>query len=197
MGYYIDFYFDPGTISSYKNVIEKLRRAGAVRLPADKTHPKWRNFIDMVYARNGVKIIKGHKKGILFFEKTDENDSLINFTIYTNPSSNSYVNNEIWTDAGNKVWSDGRFSWGSDQHYLVKQLETYCDLAEKVGFRVYDGQLNIWLTRETLNSIVEGFSRSARSIVELFGTVDEQKYKEAANKVLQSKSLQEKDYSAG
>src|SRR3989338_4267458 len=124
MGYYIDFYFEPGTIKSYKDVIEKLCRAGAVRLPADKTHPKWRNFVDMAYAKNGVTIIKEREKGLSSF-KTNENDCLINFTVWKNPSSKSYVKNKIWTNAGNKVWTDGRFSWVSDPEYLVKELETY------------------------------------------------------------------------
>lgn len=92
----------------------------------------------------------------------------------------------------NGLYADARFSWGSDPDQLLKDLTELLDLADRLGCRLYDGQLDLWITRENLNSIAEDFDRHAGSIARLLGTVDEGKYMAATEKVLKEKTADEK-----
>lgn len=86
------------------------------------------------------------------------------------------------------MYADARFSWGSEPEELIRDLTGLLDLADRLGCRLYDGQLKLWITRENLKEIAEGFARSARSIVGLIGEVDEEKYMAEAEKVLKEKN---------
>jgi len=66
-----------------------------------------------------------------------------------------------------------RFSWVTDADYLSEKLTHILDIADRVACKVYDGQLDLWITRENLKDIAEGFARSVRSVGNFFGGVDE------------------------
>jgi hypothetical protein len=84
-------------------------------------------------------------------------------------------------------YADIRFSWGTDPDYLVKKLHEILDFADRLGCKLYDGQLDMWITRENIESIAEGFVKQASSIAKLFGTVDDQKYISEIKKLQQKK----------
>jgi hypothetical protein len=90
----------------------------------------------------------------------------------------------------NGYYADARFSWGSEPEELVQGLTELLDLADRLGCRLYDGQLDIWITRENVESIAEGFTRSASSILKLFGTVDKQRYVSELEALQDEKSRQ-------
>jgi hypothetical protein len=94
-----------------------------------------------------------------------------------------------WLKKGH--YADARFSWGAEPDLLVLDLTGLLDLADRIGCRLYDGQLDIWITRENLNDIADGFARSARSIGALFGAVDAGKYMAAAEEILKEKTAEE------
>jgi hypothetical protein len=73
-------------------------------------------------------------------------------------------------------YADIRFSWGTDSDYLKEKLTEILDVADRLGCRVYDGQLDIWITRENVESIAEGFVRQASSVIKMLGTIDKKKY---------------------
>lgn len=67
------------------------------------------------------------------------------------------------------MYADARFSWGSEPEELAKDLTGLLDLADRLGCRLYDGQIELWITRENIDDIAEGFLKGAENIANMFG----------------------------
>ena len=73
-------------------------------------------------------------------------------------------------------WVSVHFSWGTEPEDLMTDLSEILDLADKLGCKVYDGQLDTYITRENLDKIAIGFAKMAGKVIGLFGTVDKERH---------------------
>ena len=73
-------------------------------------------------------------------------------------------------DAKEGEWVDMRLSWGTGDAF-VSILEDILDFADRAGCRVYDGQQDVYATRETLEELAGKFFDTSRKIVGMLGQV--------------------------
>jgi len=74
------------------------------------------------------------------------------------------------------MWVSVHISWGSEPEELITELTKILDLADKLGCKVYDGQLDMYITRENLDKIAIGFAKMAGKVIGYFGTVDKERH---------------------
>lgn len=74
------------------------------------------------------------------------------------------------------MWVSVHFSWGTEPEDLITDLSDILELADKLGCKVYDGQLDMYITCENLDKTAIGFGRMAGKVIGLFGTVDKEKH---------------------
>jgi hypothetical protein len=72
----------------------------------------------------------------------------------------------------NGLYADARFSWASEPDELVRALTGLLDLADRLGCRLYDGQLDLWITRENLNEIMKHFNKQSERAIGLIGKIN-------------------------
>lgn len=68
-------------------------------------------------------------------------------------------------------WVDIRMSWAEDAESMTANLMYLLDLADKLSCRVFDAQVQEYVTRENLGAIVLRFSKIARNIIGLIDKV--------------------------
>ena len=82
----------------------------------------------------------------------------------------SLCDEEILIEKG--VWAEIRLSWGTDPYHMHDILKTILELAEKVGCRVYDGQLGDYVTVDNLDQVLGFFEGERNSFENAIGFVD-------------------------
>lgn len=69
----------------------------------------------------------------------------------------------------NGNWAYIRISWAEDSEEMISCLTDIMNLADKVGCRVYDGQIQQFITRETIDKVEASHGKSGRMIINMLG----------------------------
>ena len=141
MGYYIDFVFHDKTVENCKDIVDKFLKQGAVVHDyKDETMP------DHVRERNSNFID-------LVYPEFD-------YFITILKKESTYLK-------GN--WAHIRVSWGENPDSFLCLLGKILALARLVDCRVYDGQMDRFITVEDLEEIKRQFSSVASGISNKLG----------------------------
>lgn len=66
-------------------------------------------------------------------------------------------------------WADVRMSWMEDEESMPGRLDYILGVAEKLGCRVYDGQIKEYVSRHSVAAIASRFAKTAGMITGLIG----------------------------
>ena len=141
MGYYIDFVFDEDQISNYGEVVELFCKVGA--------------RVD----DNQCEKLPGN----LIIKKEDYIDlkhpGIANIISVNKKEANHLKGN----------WAYVRFRWDEPVESFAGTVKKILDLADSIGCRIYDGQLQNYVTVFNLKRIEEIFIQGSKSYEEIFG----------------------------
>lgn len=153
MGYDIDFVFDE--TETRETILLKMLAAGAIPDPFHEVGL-------FLYSPAGIKVQPSHQ-GYSLIGATGER--LL-------PGSGMIA---VWLLQHESArikghWADTRLSWGTTRENFRSIMEIIFDFSEKVSCRVYDGQIQDFITRENWQNLLEeGFFHSASKIANLLG----------------------------
>jgi hypothetical protein len=69
-------------------------------------------------------------------------------------------------------WADIRLSWGQKTKKLREMLMVILDLADSIGSRVYDGQIQKYIGRDTLEETIISFKKISENVFGMFGRTE-------------------------
>jgi hypothetical protein len=141
MGYYIDFVFDAERVHTHEDVVELFMNKGATLFDAYNND----DTIPGGRPQNHIMIL--HDKisfPIIVYKK--EADSL----------------------KGN--WAHTRMSWGNSYDFQ-QAMEAIISLADSMGCRVYDGQVEEFVSMDNLEKVMESYFGGASWVRKNIGTV--------------------------
>lgn len=154
MGYDIDFVFDE--TETRETILLKMLAAGAIPDPFHEVGL-------FLYSPAGIKVQPTHQGYCLIGatgEKLLPGSGMIAVWLFQHESG------QIKGD-----WADTRLSWGTTRENFRSIIEIIFDFSEKVSCRVYDGQIQAFITREDWQHFLEdSFFRSASRIANLLGS---------------------------
>jgi hypothetical protein len=70
-------------------------------------------------------------------------------------------------------WADIRLSWGQDPREMRGIIKAILDLADSLGCRVYDGQIQQYVTIQNIDDVMAQFRRTASWVVGMFGAASD------------------------
>lgn len=196
MGYYIDLVFDPSKEYDCKGIVKKFWDAGARIFPEDEFVPKGLCFVNSKDAESFLKhlpAIKEYYAGqgidipdeVIFLDQLEDKMGIhdCETALETFHRDSAYVEmyhpdypmpymmdvfkSEPENFKGN--WAHIRLSWATEQQEFIEILKNMLELAERIGCRVYDGQLQEYVTCENLDGIAKGFLKAAGNMGNMFG----------------------------
>ena len=140
MGYYIDFVFDPDMPITRKEVISRLNKAGATKFKASYHTVTTRN------KKTGESIVDTRRCGLY----TDYFYDGLFGTVTVFPR-------EDYRFKGH--WMEARTSWGNTPDEIRSVWAAVFELADKVGCRVYDGQIGGFVFPGDIDRMIRFFSK--------------------------------------
>ena len=66
-------------------------------------------------------------------------------------------------------WADIRMSWAEDPESIRERLKYILELADRLGCRVYDGQIKEYLTKDNLDTMETKFAKISGTVIGLIG----------------------------
>jgi hypothetical protein len=141
MGYYIDFVFDGNQVTKFEDVLELFMNQGATLFDA------YNNDDTIPGGRPQNHIMMLHNK--------------ISFPI-------TVFKKEADSPKGN--WAHTRMSWGTSYDFQ-QAMEAIISLADSMGCRVYDGQIEGFVSMDNLEKVIESYFGGASWVRKNIGTV--------------------------
>jgi hypothetical protein len=174
MGYRVDLIFDEGETYDEKIILDKFCKLGAKIVP-EEYHWKPNEFVELSYSPRGVEFetVESERMGKVLRVVYNREDPLLDITVYRYRRAEDPI-------LGN--WAFINFSWATDRECFIKDLQGIVELSKRLGCKARTDHLRI-LNSENIQIATEEFLKAAGSIVNLFGTVDVEKYAEKMEEI--------------
>ena len=147
MGYYIDFVFNDNSVSGYEDLVERFCKAGAV-----------------VFDYSKEDLSDHERKKLQNYVDLQYSKFRYFIRVYKKESRNLKGN-----------WAYVRLSWGERPESFVNTVKHILELADSIGCRIYDGQINDFVTFDTINEVLKSFVSGANWVIGAFGKIERQK----------------------
>jgi Leucine-rich repeat (LRR) protein len=69
----------------------------------------------------------------------------------------------------NGHWADVRFSWGQDPKMMYEDIKAILEIADSVGCRVYDGQIQQYINYDNIGEIISCIRKASRNVIGFIG----------------------------